>query len=164
MPAANTKSGNMLIIWLVAVFAMSGARSAFGLSANAKDAASRRYGGHLVNLVRSPGILAADVALFADLDEGHPSAAVNLRAASLTKELALIFAIISIFDVGSYDSYRLLDTELRTVIFGSRRKRAASDYEAGEEDEDEGDDLFHLASPLFGCSRLVKRHYKCLPP
>lgn len=77
---------------------MSGARSAFGLSANAEDAASRRYGGHLVNLVRSSGHLAADVGLVAVVVcyEGDSIAGFECLALSLLEILALVFSSVAI--------------------------------------------------------------------
>ena len=102
---------------------MSGARSAFGLSANAEDAASRRYGGHLVNLVRSSGLLAADVGLVAVVVcyEGDSIACLERLAPSLLEILVLVFTSVAVSNVKAIDHHLLLDTVLIS-IFGRRRK------------------------------------------
>ena len=97
---------------------MSGPRFAFGLSANAEDAASRRYGGHLVNLVRSSGLLAADVGLVAVVVcyEGDFFAALDGLAPSLLEILILVFASVAISNVKAIDHHLLLDAVLISIF------------------------------------------------
>ena len=97
---------------------MSGPRFAFEVSANANDAASRRYGGHLVNLVRSPGLLAADVELVAVVVsyESDSFASLDGLALSLLEILIFVLSSVAETDVKAVDHHLLLDAVLISIF------------------------------------------------